>query len=397
MKYDIFISYRRSDREVVAAVVRRLEERGVGVWYDADIEGGADWRDKIVEALTESDMLAIFFSEDCNNSRQLKKELAVADNLGKPVVPILIENTQPRGAYLYELADRNWIQAFPNPMEKIEELVEHLATLAGKTEGGLAGPTPRSSSTGGAGGTAGAAPPPAPSSASVSTDLDGAIAPGAEPAVTASAPAPQAAAKEDAEKPVDDIFAPRSRASDLDPSIPPRAPSKKTAPRASSAYIGKKSEQGKTVPTRDILPFKWLDLIFLVPALGGFVWLMVDQKVFFKEGAPIFEVLGIAIMVLAAVGLYGALVFPVRYYMRRRPLWTALGKYLLSSLILYLILLGAFMGGYVQGVFPDDKPEEVAIAFGAVWISFTVLAFFIYGVLNAQRALRSFKSNIKKI
>jgi hypothetical protein len=139
MKHDIFISYRRSDRELVANVVRRLEQRGVGVWYDVEIEGGADWRETIVEALTQSDMLVIFFSEDCNNSRQLKKELAIADNLGKPVVPILIENTQPRGAYLYELADRNWIQAFPDPMSKVDELVEHLIVLAMKTPGGLAG------------------------------------------------------------------------------------------------------------------------------------------------------------------------------------------------------------------------------------------------------------------
>lgn len=98
IKYDIFISYRRSDRELVASVVRRQEARGVGVWYDADIDSGADWRETIVEALTNSDMLAIFFSEECNSSRQLKKELAVADALAKPVVPILIENTQPRGS-----------------------------------------------------------------------------------------------------------------------------------------------------------------------------------------------------------------------------------------------------------------------------------------------------------
>ena len=78
-KYDIFVSYRRADRELVASVVRRLEARGVGVWYDANIEGGADWR----ETLTNSDMLAIFFSEECNSSRQLKKELAVADSLAK--------------------------------------------------------------------------------------------------------------------------------------------------------------------------------------------------------------------------------------------------------------------------------------------------------------------------
>jgi hypothetical protein len=389
MKYDIFVSYRRSDREVVAAIVRRLEQRGVGVWYDADIEGGADWRDKIVEALTNSDMLAIFFSEECNNSRQLKKELAVADNLGKPVVPILIEDTQPRGAYLYELADRNWIQAFPNPMEKLDELVEHLAGLAGKSEGGLDGRH------GGAGGTVSmAAPPPAPAPApapTVSSEADAAVAPVTAPAAEQT-PEPQVAAEAPVEKPLDDLFAARTA-----PTGAAHAPSKKTAPLSTAAYIGKKSEQGKTIPTRDILPFKWVDLIFLVPALGAFSWFMKSERVFQKDGAPMFEILGIAIIVLAAIGLYGALVFPVRYYMRRRPLWTALGKYLLSSLVLYLALLGAFFAGYVRGVFPDDDPKEVAVVFGGVWLGFTVIAFIIYGVLSAQRAMRSFKSNIKKI
>ena len=37
--HDIFVSYRRADRELVASVVRRLEQRGVTVWYDANIEG----------------------------------------------------------------------------------------------------------------------------------------------------------------------------------------------------------------------------------------------------------------------------------------------------------------------------------------------------------------------
>ncbi len=96
MKFDMFVSYRRSDRELVAQVVRRLESRGVRAWYDANIEGGADWRETIVEAISDSEIIAIFFSEACNSSRQLKKELAVADNLAKPVVPILIEDTQPK-------------------------------------------------------------------------------------------------------------------------------------------------------------------------------------------------------------------------------------------------------------------------------------------------------------
>ena len=68
MKYDIFVSYRRSDRELVASVVRRLEARGVGVWYDAAIEGGEDWRELRVSvresrALFVAQHQAEFFNE----------------------------------------------------------------------------------------------------------------------------------------------------------------------------------------------------------------------------------------------------------------------------------------------------------------------------------------------
>ena len=35
MSSHVFISYGRGDREIVAAIARRLEERGLSVWYDA--------------------------------------------------------------------------------------------------------------------------------------------------------------------------------------------------------------------------------------------------------------------------------------------------------------------------------------------------------------------------
>ncbi len=221
MTYDIFISYRRSDRELVAAVVHRLEARGVGVWYDADIEGGADWRETIVEALTNSDMLAIFFSEECNASRQLKKELAVADNLGKPVVPILIEDTQPRGAYLYELADRNWIKAWPEPMERIDELVEHLAILAGKSAGGLSG-------------AAAIKGPP-----------------------VARSPADKTVAAETVEEKAADGVA--------------GAASPKAPPTSAKAYVGRVDPGGKPMrKLADIPPFRLIDLAVLIQA-----WLLI--------------------------------------------------------------------------------------------------------------------------
>ncbi len=129
---DIFLSYRRSDRELAGELVAVLERRGPSVWWDADIAGGEDWRDTIVEQLTAARCLVIVFSEACNTSKQLKKELAVADHLDKEVIPVLIEPTEPRGFFLYELASRQWISIHPSPA----------------TEAGAGGPARSSSDSG---------------------------------------------------------------------------------------------------------------------------------------------------------------------------------------------------------------------------------------------------------
>ena len=93
---DIFLSYRRTDKEFVGRLVAVLEGLGPSVWWDDEIGGGEDWRDAIIENLASSRCLVIVFSEACNSSKQLRKELAVADHLDKEVIPVLIEQTEPR-------------------------------------------------------------------------------------------------------------------------------------------------------------------------------------------------------------------------------------------------------------------------------------------------------------
>ncbi|MEM9668254.1 MAG: toll/interleukin-1 receptor domain-containing protein [Pseudomonadota bacterium] len=136
MNHDIFLSYRRSDQELAGALVEALETRGLTVWWDQKIEGGIDWRDAIAGNLEKAETLVILFSEDCNNSRQLRKELAMADVMEKDVIPVLIEDTRPKGHFLYELASRNWVRVFPNPMAKLDELADRLAEQEFGPKGG---------------------------------------------------------------------------------------------------------------------------------------------------------------------------------------------------------------------------------------------------------------------
>jgi TIR domain len=126
MQQKIVLSYSRRDEVVADAVVNTAAARKLSIWYDKLIPAGRDWRDSIVEAIEKCDALVILFSRESNNSRQLIKELAIADRFGKLVIPVLIEATEPRGAYLYEMASRNWINLHPNPLARLEGLMDRL-------------------------------------------------------------------------------------------------------------------------------------------------------------------------------------------------------------------------------------------------------------------------------
>lgn len=126
MGYDIFLSYSRPDRQLAEQFVQTAAARGVNVWFDEKIEGGQDWRERIVDALGSAKALVILFSQHSNASTQLIKELAVADDLRKRVIPVLVSDCEPRGAYLYELASRNWINIYPSPETRLAPLIDDL-------------------------------------------------------------------------------------------------------------------------------------------------------------------------------------------------------------------------------------------------------------------------------
>jgi TIR domain len=128
MESEIFLSYSRADHSLAEQFVRTAETRGLNIWFDDKIEGGENWRQKIVDVLSSAKALVILFSEHSNGSTQLIKELAVADNMKKHVIPVLIADCKPEREYLYELASRNWINIYPNPETRLALLVDKLVT-----------------------------------------------------------------------------------------------------------------------------------------------------------------------------------------------------------------------------------------------------------------------------
>jgi hypothetical protein len=160
------------------------------------------------------------------------------------------------------------------------------------------------------------------------------------------------------------------------------------------AYVGRVGPGGKPIRRlNDILPFRWIDLGLLIPLLAGATWYYISRT-WAPETAK--DYLSIVFGLVVIVALYGAVVFPIRYYLWRLPMAGALAKYLVSTLILFVMFVGAFLVAYSMGAFPEE-PVGFTTTAAVIWGIFTLMAFSIYGVLSGHRAIRSFRSNIRKL
>ena len=63
----------------------------------------------------------------CPKTSPRSQAAATLEN--KLIIPVRLENIAPKGAFLYELASRNWINAFEDTEAKLEELAKALAQL----------------------------------------------------------------------------------------------------------------------------------------------------------------------------------------------------------------------------------------------------------------------------
>src|SRR5712692_1106244 len=88
----VFLSYASPDRDRVLALADRLEAVGIRVWVDRrNIVGGSSWDAAIVEAIRRCAVLAVLCSQAAMASPNVLQELRLAQQLRKPVLPLLLE------------------------------------------------------------------------------------------------------------------------------------------------------------------------------------------------------------------------------------------------------------------------------------------------------------------
>ncbi len=111
--YDLFISYSRRDKPFVQNLYETLLDQGREVWVDwGNIPLTADWRNEIKEGIERANAVVFVISPDFLVSEECIKELQLAQQLNKRLIPLVYRDVPP-AQVPDSLASLNWIFARP--------------------------------------------------------------------------------------------------------------------------------------------------------------------------------------------------------------------------------------------------------------------------------------------
>ena len=133
-KYDVFISYSRKDyidenkneipNNAVSKIKKALTNEEISFWFDEDgIYSGQNFVEKIVTNIEASKIFVYLSTVNSNNSKWTCKEIASADEFGKPIIPVRIDSSPYNKKVLFRIADLDYIEYYSNPQKGIEELI----------------------------------------------------------------------------------------------------------------------------------------------------------------------------------------------------------------------------------------------------------------------------------
>ncbi len=121
---DVFISYSSEDGTAAETVCRFLENSQIRCWIaPRNIPAGLPWHNFIVDGIKASSLVVLIHTANANKSEPIKKELQLADEMKKIVIPLRVEKVQADDELRFILAGIQWLDAFEKPLE------EHLQPL----------------------------------------------------------------------------------------------------------------------------------------------------------------------------------------------------------------------------------------------------------------------------
>lgn len=123
--HQVFISYSHKDEKIREAVCKKLEAEGIKCWYaPRDIQPGEEWADTITKALQQCKVMVLIFTDNSNTSNQVLREVGLAVDFKKAIIPFKCDDSIPSGSMQYYLSTLHWLNAPDDPQSALPELTD---------------------------------------------------------------------------------------------------------------------------------------------------------------------------------------------------------------------------------------------------------------------------------
>ena len=134
MKREIFISYSRSDKDLVHPFAEQISKAvGADCWIDLKgIESGEEFEHVIMAAIDECKIVLFMLSDSSLSSPWTKREVYYAESQGKRIVPVLVQGSKLRGWFQFHFGNIDFVDI--RSEEHKEKLIENLQDWLGVEE-----------------------------------------------------------------------------------------------------------------------------------------------------------------------------------------------------------------------------------------------------------------------
>jgi len=127
--YDVFISYSRKDSQKADEIAAALKQMGLKFWIDRTGEySGRNYKSVIVNTIRQSRLVLFLSSENSNKSENVIKEVSVAVELKKMIIPIKLDNYPYADSITYDLTGIDFVN-FEIEKELLERKIISQLTL----------------------------------------------------------------------------------------------------------------------------------------------------------------------------------------------------------------------------------------------------------------------------
>jgi len=129
---DVFISYKAEETAEALWVKTSLEQNGISCWMaPTSIPGGSSYAKEITHAIENCKVFVLILSQQAQLSTWIPKEIDMALNYRKIILPFMIENCKLVDDFNFYLNNVQRYEAYLNKASAIEMMIKQIQAITG--------------------------------------------------------------------------------------------------------------------------------------------------------------------------------------------------------------------------------------------------------------------------